>query len=107
MEPFYKYGLLVAVVFLIVCLIGIGILMQFQNSGMKFPLHPNVCPDKWTTTGEGATLKCEKGSITSNKGTPKAADFLLSTYPSICEKKKWAKTNTVNWDGVSNYNGCN
>lgn len=107
MEPFYKYGLLIAVVFLIVCLIGIGILMQFQNSGMKFPLHPNVCPDTWTTTGEGATLKCIKHA-TSNQGistTP--AEFILSTYPSICEKKKWAKTNTVNWDGVSNYNGCN
>ena len=104
MEPFYKYGLLVAVAFLIICLIGIGLLMQFQNSGTKFPLHPNVCPDTWETSTDGLT--CIRNA-TRNRGISTTSDFLLSTYPSICEKKKWAKTNTVNWDGVSNYNGCN
>ena len=104
MEPFYKYGLLVAVVFLIVCLIGIGILMQFQNSGMKFPLHPNVCPDKWTIDSTSTEIKCDVPNPNPNNYS---GPLQLSTYPTICEKKKWAKTNNVNWDGVSNYNGCN
>ena len=97
MESFYKYALLFAVVFLIICLIGIGILMQFQNSGTKFPLHPNVCPDLWTNSADGKT--CTKGTLS----TP---SITLSEYTSICDKYKWAKDNNVNWDGVSNYNGC-
>ena len=97
MEPFYKYALLIAVVFLIVCLIGIGILMQFQNAGTKFPLHPNVCPDKWTISADGSS--CTSPEINSST-------IELSKYPNICDKYKWAKDNNINWDGVSNYNKC-
>ena len=103
MEPFYKYALLISVVFLIVCLIGIGILMQFQNAGTKFPLHPNVCPDKWKISTDGKT--CTKGTTNIGKAdTP--SPLVLSDYPMICNKYKWAKQYNVNWDGVSNYNGC-
>jgi hypothetical protein len=100
MEPFYKYALLIAVVFLIVCLIGIGILMQFQNAGTKFPLHPNVCPDRWTINPKNGDICDLMVSGTSSK------TITLSAYPNICDKYKWAKDNNVNWDGVSNYNGC-
>lgn len=99
MEPFYKYALIIAVVFLIVCLIGIGILMQFQNAGTKFPLHPNMCPDKWTISSDGKTCNLMANGVASKS-------ISLSTYPSICEKYNWAKKQNVNWDGVSNYNGC-
>ena len=105
MEPFYKYALLIAVVFLILCLIGIGILMQFQNAGTKFPLHPNVCPDRWNTTDNG--VSCTKPAAGQpNVGKSTTTDITLSLYPNICDKYKWAKDNTVNWDGVSNYNKC-
>jgi len=100
MEPFYKYALIIAAIFLIVCLIGIGILMQFQNSGMKFPLHPNMCPDRWTISNDKSSCNL----IAANGTTSKT--IALSTYPNICDKKKWAKDNNVNWDGVSNYNSC-
>ena len=106
MEPFYKYALLIAVVFLILCLIGIGILMQFQNAGTKFPLHPNVCPDRWETPDNG--VSCTKPASGLNVGDVGNAitGIRLSLYPNICDKYKWAKDNTVNWDGVSNYNKC-
>ena len=99
MEPFYKYALIIAVVFLIVCLIGIGILMQFQNAGTKFPLHPNVCPDKWTISNDQYFCNLMVNGVSSN-------NIELSKYPNICDKKEWAKKNKYNWDGVSNYNGC-
>ena len=101
MEPFYKYALMVAVVFLIICLIGIGILMQFQNAGTKFPLHPNVCPDRWSIDPTNDKL-CKPNPPNPNG----YGNLQLTDVPSICEKKKWAKQYNVNWDGVSNYNKC-
>jgi len=101
MERFYKIALLIAIIFLIFCLIGIGILMQYQNAGMKFPIHTNICPDFWINSNDGLTCT----SINTNKGKSDGS-LLLSTKPNICDKQKWAKDNGINWDGVSNYNGC-
>lgn len=103
MERFYKIGILVAIIFLIVCLIGIGILMQNQNAGMKFPIHPNVCPDTWNISADG--LSCKVNANNDNKGTSNG-DLSISTLSTTCDKKKWSKQNVVNWDGVSNFNGC-
>ena len=103
MERFYKIALIVAILFLIVCLIGIGILMQYQNAGMKFPIHPNACPDFWNST-DGTT--CTPDSKGTNKGTFTNPSISLTSYSTICDKYKWAKQYKVNWDGVSNYNGC-
>lgn len=103
METFYKLAVLFTLIFLIICLIGIGILMQYQNAGKKFPRHPTVCPDLWTTTDNGLT--CAPPINNKNKGTS-TGNITMSTISSICEKKNWTKTNGVRWDGVSNYTGC-
>ena len=105
MERFYSFALSFALIFLIVCLIIIGILMQYHNVGVKFPLHPTVCPDTWTTTDE---LTCNKGISGKNPGKVgnTVSSLTLSTVPTICEKKKWTTTTGIRWDGVSNYTGC-
>ena len=104
MENFYKIAILIGIIFLILCLIGIGILMQYQNAGMKFPIHPNVCPDLWTSQN-GTT--CENTTnLNIGKLTAGNNNITLSSYPNICDKYKWATNNKINWDGVSNYNGC-
>jgi hypothetical protein len=74
--------------------------MQFQNSGTKFPLHPNTCPDLFKISPDG--LWCIKRDAVDISFT------LLSMGSNICEKKKWTtnSAHTYNWDGVSNYNGC-
>lgn len=100
MEPFYKYALIIAVAFLIICLIGIGILMQFQNSGTKFPLHPNVCPDVFAIDSTNKICNPRPPNPNNYGG------LILSDVPTICDKYNWAKKYNVNWDGVSNYNGC-
>ena len=105
MEMFYKIALLFALIFLIICLIFIGILMQYQNVGKKFPLHPTVCPDRWTTPDNGVTCKVDINGYNKGKGSG-VSSLTTSTIPNICDKKKWATTNGVRWDGVSNYNGC-
>lgn len=103
---FYLIALIVALVILIICLVGIGILMQYQNAGIKFPLHPNTCPDLWTLSNDGQSCTAppieNRGSITASQSVP-----ISNMGATTCLKKKWAKTNGgINWDGVSNYNGC-
>ena len=102
---FYMLSLVIALGILIICLIGIGILMQYQNAGMKFPLHPNVCPDFWTVDNAGTT--CTKPASGTNAGTnAKNTVNSLANSKDICTQYKWSRQNNVNWDGVSNYNGC-
>jgi hypothetical protein len=77
--------------------------MQFQNAGTKFPLHPNVCPDRWSIDStDSKNIKCKPNPPNPNN----YSDLPLTDVPNICDKYKWAKKNNVNWDGVSNYNGC-
>jgi hypothetical protein len=105
MERFYRLAVLFTLIFLIICLIFIGILMQYQNAGKKFPRYPTVCPDLWTNSVDGKTCSTSSGK---NKGTltGSSPSLTLSSVSTICEKKKWTKSNGVRWDGVSNYTGC-
>lgn len=52
MESFYYVVLTIAVVFLILILIFVGIMMQGQNKGQSFPPVANVCPDFWTIASD-------------------------------------------------------
>lgn len=108
MDRFYKIALIIAFVILIICLIGIGILMQYQNAGMKFPVHPNICPDLWKVTADNKgcqipDLKTNVGNLSLNGVSDMSYNF---TNNNICTNYKWAKQNDINWDGVSNYTGC-
>jgi hypothetical protein len=35
-----------------------------------------------------------------------SVDFTKPKYEGICNKRVWAKSNRIQWDGVSNYNKC-
>ena len=102
MEKFYNIALFIALVILIVCLIGIGILMQYQNAGMKFPVHPNICPDLWNINSDNTI--CTPHDQRVNVGPSNLTSYTLTN--NICTNHQWAKKNGINWDGVSNYNGC-
>jgi hypothetical protein len=39
-------------------------------------------------------------------GLRMSVDFTKPAYEGICSKRNWAKTNSIRWDGVSNYNKC-
>jgi len=108
MDKFYTFALLFALVFLIVCLILVGLMMQNQSSGKKFPLRPTVCPDKWRaeTDSNNIATKCIFNIQNKGKETNTNENLILSTVPNICDKKKWTISTGVRWDGVSNYTGC-
>lgn len=115
MDSFYTTVVIVAVVFLIICLTIIGIMMQYQKGADVFPPNANTCPDKWTVDGTGCRPNGVNGTIATS-GTWCDANPLICTKDAnkitfnekatICDKQKFTKDNTIQWDGVSNYNKC-
>jgi hypothetical protein len=123
MDSFYMIVVLIAVILLILCLTGVGILMGYQDANLVFPPKANNCPDGWTTVGNVCTVPTafisSTTGLTATQGftAPVAAsgstpeklatiDFSKDYWANICEKKKWANKFNINWDGVSNYNKC-
>lgn len=112
MESFYIIVVVVAIVSLILCLVMVGITLQSQQGNKPvFPKLQNVCPDGWKVTSTDCTLPTGATLTAASMGDFSAnvwdAGFKRKTAdPSICDKKKWAVTNGIQWDGVSNYNQC-
>lgn len=124
MEQFYVIVITIAIVLLILALTYIGVfLIGDDTTQVTFPPHSNQCPDYWEVNGDGS---CEIPTNGINLGTatsdikafndhktfptdktgdtkPTSIDF---TTGSICDKKQWANTFKIEWDGVTNYNKC-
>lgn len=122
MDIFYIIVLSVAIMLLILILTYIGIKMvnNRTSEGNTFPPSYSPCPDYWETNGNG---KCVVPGVQStNHGTETytsgntpgysggSIDFNAAGWTtngsSICSKRAWANSNTVVWDGITNYNGC-
>jgi hypothetical protein len=95
----------------------VGITLQSQQ-GKKpvFPKLQSVCPDRWTSSGDECSLHASnvgEGVTTAAKGEHKenvwesdGSKFKAKVGATICDKRKWAISNGIQWDGVSNYNQC-
>lgn len=117
MDSFYLIVVALAVVLLILCLTGVGILMGYQDANLAFPPSASTCPDGWSSIGSECTVptkyqnsttykemlgyKAAKAGTSSNAGT---IDF--TKWPDTCSKKKWANMYNIDWDGITNYNKC-
>lgn len=136
MDGFYKMVLIVALVLLVIALIGLGILLQHQDSGKAFPPSQNVCPDGWEVTevtnngsdhyGKTACSYQDALNLGTNfvddSNTATTNDYLVALSSGdvenskksivfkdtvlLCDKRKWANEHGIVWDGVSNYNEC-
>jgi hypothetical protein len=128
MEQFYKIVIIVAIVFLILTLTVVGILLSARNNTQIYPPTKNDCPDYWksiSTDQATGYATCTPNKI--NIGSFKKVDDLSNNVPgykqgnidfsdsgwgskynttTICALNKWTNLNNINWDGVSNYNGC-
>ena len=116
-----------AIVMLILALIGLGVLMQEQDTKTEYPPQQSACPDHWSSTSVPNQCKINKdsdntelnvGNFTASNGA--SDDYMtysvnssssnkLVTFNSsllVCDKKKWANKYNIVWDGVSNYNQC-
>jgi len=115
MDRFYFIVLTVATISLILFLTYIGILMKYYSkSDLAYPSIANTCPDYWTldtdpTTGQTKCTVPDDGK--PNRGTVSGTNEVTEVMPYgedsiICDLKNWANTNSIVWDGVSNYNKC-
>jgi hypothetical protein len=87
MDKFYSIVVIVAFVVLVIALIGLGVMLQKQDSKTVFPPVQNQCPDGWTpdktddaTLGQGNHDVCtmstteQKNVGTFNPGVVTAFD---------------------------------
>lgn len=132
---FYGAVILVASIFLIVCLIIMGIIMQNIYSNDTFPPTKQPCPDNWKVLGNACLIpsggvnvglistggngfktathglsnpiqQANGGTISNYFDGNTVIDFNNSKWSNICKQKEWATTYNINWDGVSNLTGC-
>ena len=124
MDKFYTITIIVAFVILVIALIGLGILLQNDEASTEFPPKHNKCPDNWTVSGEYCKWDVSKyfiGDLSFSDTTSGYFNSISNDYvhPSSdekgiifkdnvlrCDKKKWATTNRIIWDGITNYNQC-
>lgn len=113
MEPFYLIVLAVATVLLILILTYIGIKLRKSKKSIPFPPVANTCPDYWIADPSGCKIPTNNVNMGSYNGTDyvttctdesKCLD--LTKLSTICQKKGFATSNGIIWDGVSNYNSC-
>jgi hypothetical protein len=130
---FYGAVILVASIFLIVCLIIMGILMQNIYSNNTFPPTQQPCPDNWKVQGNSCVIpsgnvnvgiistggngfirntfgisnpiqQLNGGAISNPLDGNTMINFNDSKWTNLCTQNNWAKTYNINWDGISNLN---
>lgn len=125
MDPFYLIVGSTAIIILILILIYIGIQMIYRKTASGSNLFPPsfaTCPDFWTVNDGKCKIPDQGGK---NMGSLKSANYSQipgydsttgtidfsnqgwsATGTAICAQRKWANSNGITWDGVTNYNGC-
>ena len=123
----------IAIVVLIVILIFVGIMMQYQNAGDSWPPTSSDCPDGWATAATGCAIPTSAAATIggTNVGTLSALDGSTTWATNIaasgpanyvvdpknvnwtkqgltpqCAIGAWANQNNIQWNGYSNFNGC-
>ena len=121
MDIFYIIVPSIAICLLILILAFIGIKLANNNGGKlggvtaTFPPQYSTCPDNWTTNSYGCLIPTDNVNgntaiLTGQKkappgGTNNGASINFGTA-GICDLQTWANSNSIVWDGISNYNGC-
>jgi hypothetical protein len=118
---FYTIITVVALLLLIILLTLFGVYFR-QINERPFPETQALCPKNWKhingncinpTVGSTNYLSyiptTTPGYLSAGNGF-NANDLQWENYlgakNAICGKQKWANTNKLSWDGVSNYNSC-
>lgn len=129
MQFFHKIVLFIGIGVLLFTLAFIGISMYYQNTKGVFPQYISDCPDYWIKEPNGmCSVVVGNGSVNAPKFSynytkdrklgnievipPSDLDkeynpqSLKYTYnfknSSWCNNRKWAMTNDIFWDGVTN-----
>lgn len=124
MDSFYVIVLTVALFLLIVILTYIGIQMTNRSSNVSvYPPSAQPCPDYWLqsldptkpgciippvgqTNTSGTLGKDNTPGFNNNVVNFSDPKWSNNGATSTCYQKDWANKNSIQWDGISNFNGC-
>ena len=123
METFYLIVLGVASLILILLLAFMGWTISNANKTTRYPKITITCPDNWTPddTNEGVCTVPGSGKHNYLATIPSTTPGYVSGTTSVnfsdsnwsgsglnptCAKKKWADTNGIKWDSVTNAAFC-
>jgi hypothetical protein len=123
MDYYYIIVSAVATIILVLILTYVGILMTSTQKKATYPPSYNLCPDYWQSNGSGTC-----NIPTTGMNAPSSTDWVGDVYgytdgdtainfsdpgwsggstgEQRCGWQKWANANEIQWDGVTNYNGC-
>jgi hypothetical protein len=106
---FQKIVLIIAIVILIILLVMFGIALNNKKNDETYPPVQSQCPDYWDVgkNDDGDTI-CKNTKKLGHKNCQTTMDFFKSPYVGFhgkCNKKKWAKTCGITWDGITNATG--
>jgi len=107
---FYTITTISAILLLIISLTTIGVVISNSISSEEFPKFHNPCPDYWTYSSSPELGDfCNSNGINSPVGVPTA--FRINNTKELNNTRlqnncNYAKSNLLQWDGVSNYNKC-
>ena len=131
MDSFYIIVACVAIVLLILLLTVIGLMMSNQNRIDVYPPNKSICPDYWKVNSDGKCIANIQGSVPGTNGLPSSyngnlgiarrdkslknikieldgSGLLIYDFSgnTVCDNKKWANNNNIEWDGYSNAVTC-
>lgn len=127
MDAFYLTITIICIVFLILILVFFGMMMRTHNKGAPFPPNSNKCPDYWNVNLDGTcTAKVKSDNTYLNTGLltmplptlsapyatnnntfdPSDVKWSTSGKSTLCAQRDWSLQQGVEWQGISNYNGC-
>jgi len=130
---FYLIVTLIAIIVFIVLVVYINYSLNSVTKPSIYPPVENACPDFWLIDSNG-NCKIPDSSYTDSSllignfnsslanSNPKTYGYNFATASnpdsinfndpgwnngntSLCNKKIWANTYSISWDGISNYNG--
>lgn len=103
---FQKLVLIIATVLLIIVLIMFGIAFRNNKTQEQYPPVLAQCPDYWEVKkGKDGIPLCKNVKELGNSNCQREMNFIRMPFigqNGRCNKKKWATTCGVTWDGVTN-----
>lgn len=98
---FQRIVLIVALAILILVLALVGFMLYRYKQSISYPPEISECPDYWKVTG---LEQCENVMNIGN-GSPYNMDFSGPQWQGktgLKQKKEWAQTYKLEWDGITN-----
>lgn len=108
---FQKIVLMIASVLLVIVLITFGIAFHDNKDNKKFPPVQSQCPDFWEVKqGKDGITLCENVKELGKSNCQREMNFNVMPFigqSGPCNKRKWANSCEITWDGITNaYGNC-